>query len=134
MYLATRPPDRNPFAAWVTLDLVEAALRTDRRDDAYQELTPQELEIARLAAEGMSNKQIAERLFMSHLTVGIHLCRIFPKLGVTLRARLSSALPRSQEDWGSLSALARCPLAIAPPLARHRYAVALEQVCEELAD
>jgi DNA-binding CsgD family transcriptional regulator len=64
-----------------------------RRD--YQELTPQELEIARLAAAGLSNKQIGERLYMSHRTVGSHLYRIFPKLGVTSRAALSGALPRA---------------------------------------
>lgn len=61
-------------------------------------VTPQELEIARLAAAGLSNKQIGDRLFMSHRTVGSHLYRIFPKLGVTSRAALSSALPRPDED------------------------------------
>jgi len=59
-----------------------------------QALTPQELEIAGLAAVGLSNKQIADRLFMSHRTVGAHLYRIFPKLGITSRAALSGALPR----------------------------------------
>jgi DNA-binding NarL/FixJ family response regulator len=65
---------------------------------AYQFLTPQELQIAQLAAAGLSNKQIAHQLFMSHRTVGSHLYRIFPKLGVTARAALSSALPRPDED------------------------------------
>ena len=65
--------------------------------DAYQALTPQELEIARLAAAGLSNKQIGDRLFMSHRTVGSHLYRIFPKLGVTSRAALSGALPGPDE-------------------------------------
>jgi DNA-binding CsgD family transcriptional regulator len=62
----------------------------------YPALTPQELEIARLAASGLSNKQIADRLFMSHRTVGSHLYRIFPKLGITSRAALSGALPRDE--------------------------------------
>jgi len=62
----------------------------DKRD--YQSLTPQELEIARLAAAGLSNKQIGGRLFLSHRTVGAHLYRIFPKLGITSRAALSGAL------------------------------------------
>jgi DNA-binding CsgD family transcriptional regulator len=70
----------------------EVRQRADRY--RYQALTPQELEIARLAAAGLSNKQIAGRLFMSHRTVGAHLYRIFPKLGITSRAALSGALPR----------------------------------------
>jgi DNA-binding CsgD family transcriptional regulator len=57
-------------------------------------LTPQEREIATLAAAGLSNKQIAQRLFLSHKTVGNHLFRIFPKLGVTSRAALRDALAR----------------------------------------
>lgn len=55
-------------------------------------LTPQELEIARLAAKGLSNKQIAERLYVSHRTVGARLYRMFPKLGITTRAGLRDAL------------------------------------------
>jgi DNA-binding CsgD family transcriptional regulator len=55
-------------------------------------LTAQELQIAELAASGLTNKQIAERLFLSHRTVGAHLYRIFPKLGVTSRAGLRDAL------------------------------------------
>lgn len=61
-------------------------------------LTPQELEIAQLAATGLTNRQIGERLFMSHRTVGAHLYRIFPKLGISSRAALRDAL-------GSLPAL-----------------------------
>lgn len=55
-------------------------------------LSPQELQIAQLAAGGLSNRAIAERLYLSHRTVGSHLCRIFPKLGITSRIQLPSAL------------------------------------------
>lgn len=55
-------------------------------------LTPQEQEIAELAAAGLTNKQIAERLFLSPRTVGAHLYRIFPKLGIASRAALRDAL------------------------------------------
>jgi DNA-binding NarL/FixJ family response regulator len=55
-------------------------------------LTPQQLEIAQLAAEGLTNKEIGERLFLSHRTVGGHLHRAFPKLGVATRAGLRDAL------------------------------------------
>jgi DNA-binding CsgD family transcriptional regulator len=58
-------------------------------------LTPQELEIARLAATGLTNRQIGERLFLSRRTVGFHLYRIFPKLGITSRAALRDALQAS---------------------------------------
>ncbi|MFF3563608.1 ATP-binding protein [Streptomyces sp. NPDC002574] len=55
-------------------------------------LTAQEQEIAHLAASGLTNKQIAERLYLSPRTVGGHLGRIFPKLGITSRAALRDAL------------------------------------------
>ena len=58
-------------------------------------MAAQESEIARLAAEGLSNREIAQRLYLSHRTVGSHLYRIFPKLGVTSRAQLGSVLTRS---------------------------------------
>ncbi|MFG2115801.1 ATP-binding protein [Streptomyces sp. NPDC048718] len=55
-------------------------------------LTAQELHIARLAASGLTNKQIAERLFLSHRTVGTHLYQIYPKLGISSRTALRDAL------------------------------------------
>lgn len=55
-------------------------------------LSAQERTIAELAAAGHSNKQIAARLYLSPRTVGAHLYRIFPKLGVTSRAGLGRAL------------------------------------------
>ncbi|WP_459740692.1 helix-turn-helix transcriptional regulator [Streptomyces sp. E-15] len=55
-------------------------------------LTGQEMKIAFLAAEGLTNKQIGERLFLSSRTVSSHLYRIFPKLGIRSRAALRDAL------------------------------------------
>ncbi|MER5528542.1 AAA family ATPase [Streptomyces sp. NPDC002677] len=55
-------------------------------------LTAQERQIAELAALGLTNKQIGERLFLSHRTVGSHLHRLYPKLGITSRAALRAAL------------------------------------------
>ncbi|MFF3466207.1 response regulator transcription factor, partial [Streptomyces sp. NPDC002619] len=55
-------------------------------------LTVQERQIAELAAMGLTNKQIGERLFLSHRTVGSHLHRLYPKLGITSRAALRAAL------------------------------------------
>jgi DNA-binding CsgD family transcriptional regulator len=60
-------------------------------------LTGQELEIAQLAASGLTNKQIAERLYLSPRTVGSHLYQLFPKLGITSRAALRDALVSRQK-------------------------------------
>jgi DNA-binding CsgD family transcriptional regulator len=50
------------------------------------------LQIARLAAAGLSNREIGERLFLSHRTIGSHLYRVFPKLGISSRSQLRDAL------------------------------------------
>ena len=55
-------------------------------------LTPQELEIAELAATGLTNKEIGARMYVSPRTVSAHLYRVFPKLGITSRAALRDAL------------------------------------------
>jgi DNA-binding CsgD family transcriptional regulator len=55
-------------------------------------LSAQERTIAELAAAGHTNKQIAAQLYLSPRTVGAHLYRIFPKLGITTRAALGQAL------------------------------------------
>jgi ATP/maltotriose-dependent transcriptional regulator MalT len=65
--------------------------------DGLAELTPQQLQIARLAAAGLTNREIGERIFLSPRTVGFHLYRIFPKLGITSRAQLRDALPEPGE-------------------------------------
>jgi DNA-binding CsgD family transcriptional regulator/tetratricopeptide (TPR) repeat protein len=52
-------------------------------------LTTQELQIVQMAAAGLSNREIARRLYLSHRTVESHLYRAFPKLGITSRAQLS---------------------------------------------
>jgi ATP/maltotriose-dependent transcriptional regulator MalT len=66
-----------------------------RTPDARDRLTAQELQIAQLAAEGLSNREIGERLFLSHRTIGSHLYRIFPKLGISARAQLRDAVAPS---------------------------------------
>ncbi|MGI5515939.1 LuxR C-terminal-related transcriptional regulator [Streptomyces sp. CA-106131] len=58
------------------------------RASLTSQLTAQELQIVRLAGQGLTNKEIGERLFLSHRTVGSHLYRIFPKLNITTRAQL----------------------------------------------
>lgn len=68
----------------------------------WSSLSAQELQVARMAAEGLSNRQIGERLYLSHRTVASHLYHVFPKLGITSRAQLTAmsldlpAVPPSQ--------------------------------------
>jgi DNA-binding CsgD family transcriptional regulator len=53
------------------------------------QLTPQELQITRLAAHGLSNRDIAAQLFLSPRTIGYHLYKAYPKLGIATRAELA---------------------------------------------
>jgi DNA-binding NarL/FixJ family response regulator len=63
-----------------------------RQRNAVDELTPQELQIARMVASELSNREIGRQLYLSHRTVGAHLYRAFPKLGITSRGQLRDAL------------------------------------------
>jgi RNA polymerase sigma factor (sigma-70 family) len=62
--------------------------------DAVGQLTPQERQIIQLAAEGLSNREIGQRLYLSHRTIESHLYRVYPKLGITSRAQLPTVLAR----------------------------------------
>jgi DNA-binding CsgD family transcriptional regulator len=66
--------------------------RRSRSRGAWDQLSPQELQIAQMAAEGLSNRDIGQELYLSPRTVGSHLYRIFPKLGVSKRNQLHLAL------------------------------------------
>ncbi|GHH63329.1 DNA-binding CsgD family transcriptional regulator/molybdopterin-guanine dinucleotide biosynthesis protein [Streptomyces umbrinus] len=61
---------------------------TDTAPDALAELSPQQQQIIHLAARGLTNREIGERLFLSPRTVSSHLYRSFPKLGITARSQL----------------------------------------------
>jgi DNA-binding NarL/FixJ family response regulator len=73
---------------------LRASGETSRRrtPDARDQLTPQELQIAQMAAEGLTNREIGQRLYLSHRTISSHLHRIFPKLGITSRAELRNTV------------------------------------------
>ena len=81
------------FAERARRELRASGERARRRvPEAWTELSPQELQIAQLAADGLSNREIGERLYLSHRTVSTHLYRLFPKLGITSRTQLRDAL------------------------------------------
>ncbi|MFE7567338.1 helix-turn-helix transcriptional regulator [Streptomyces sp. NPDC057539] len=61
---------------------------TDSAPEALAGLSPQQRQIIGLAARGLTNREIGERLFLSPRTVGSHLYRSFPKLGITARSQL----------------------------------------------
>jgi DNA-binding CsgD family transcriptional regulator len=63
-----------------------------RAPNARDQLTPSELQIAQMAADGATNREIGQRLYLSHRTVSSHLYRIFPKLGITSRSQLHLVL------------------------------------------
>lgn len=68
---------------------------------ALTELSPQQQQIVRLAAHGLTNREIGEKLFLSPRTVGSHLYRVFPKLGITARAQLRDLLDDALQATGS---------------------------------
>jgi DNA-binding CsgD family transcriptional regulator len=68
-----------------------ARKRTSREVD--QKLTAQEAQIARMARDGLSNPEIAGRLFISVRTVQYHLSKVFTKLAIESRVHLARALP-----------------------------------------
>ncbi|MFD9293067.1 ATP-binding protein [Streptomyces sp. NPDC060030] len=75
-----------------------------RRANTSEQLSAQEKQIAELASQGLSNREIGQRLFISHRTVGAHLYRIYPRLGITGRGRLAAALAALDEGQSATRA------------------------------
>ena len=84
-----------PWEERAVLELRASGEKISTPTVTVEGLTPQQLEIAQLAAQGLTNKQIGERLYLSPRTVGTHLYQLFPKLGITSRAALRDALAAS---------------------------------------
>ena len=66
------------------------AHRRKRPRHGWESLTPTELEVVRQASAGLTNPQIAERLFVARATVKVHLSHIYAKLGVRNRSQLAA--------------------------------------------
>jgi DNA-binding CsgD family transcriptional regulator len=79
-----------PWAARAHAELSATGVTAPRPGRAgLPRLTPQELQVARLAAGGLSNRDIAAQLFLSPRTVGYHLYKAYPKLGIASRSQLN---------------------------------------------
>jgi DNA-binding CsgD family transcriptional regulator len=78
-----------PWAERARTELRATGETARKRDPStFDDLTPQELQIARLVGEGRSNKEVAAQLFLSPRTVEYHLRKVFAKLGIGSRAEL----------------------------------------------
>jgi DNA-binding CsgD family transcriptional regulator len=83
----------SPWSERARQELRAAGASIQRRvPERQEELTPQELQIALMAAQGLTNREIGQKLYVSHRTVGSHLYRIYPKLDITSRFQLRDAL------------------------------------------
>ena len=86
------------FAEQASRELLATGETARKRTvEAPVELTAQEAQVARLARDGLSNPQIAARLFISARTVQYHLGKVFTKLDITSRSQLAQALPRDPD-------------------------------------
>jgi len=72
-----------------------AVTRPPGEPDVLEELTPQQRQIVRLASDGLTDREIADRLFLSPRTVSSHLYRSYPKLGVASRHQLRDVIART---------------------------------------
>jgi DNA-binding CsgD family transcriptional regulator len=84
----------NALATRAHDELVAAGARP-RRDpiESRSNLTASELRVARMAAGGRSNREIAQALFLTEKTIEVHLTRAYRKLDIRSRSQLTRALP-----------------------------------------
>ena len=83
-----------PFAERAARELLATGETVRKRTvETLDELTPQEVQVATMAADGLTNPEIGAQLFLSPRTVEWHLRKVFTKLAISSRRELRSALP-----------------------------------------
>jgi DNA-binding CsgD family transcriptional regulator len=98
----------SPWADRARAELRATGERARRRDPStIDTLTPQELQIARFVAQGLTNKEVAAQLFLSPRTIDSHLRNVFGKLGITSRMQLTRLPLGEEEEIAAVSGLAR---------------------------
>jgi len=86
------------FAGRAARELLATGERARKRSvETREDLTAQELQVARLARDGLSNPEIGTRLFISPRTVEYHLHKVFTKLQIGSRIELKEALPSERQ-------------------------------------
>ncbi len=91
-----------PWADQASAELVATGETARRRDPStLDELTPQELQIALLLAEGKTTRQAAAALFLSPKTIEYHLRHVYSKLGIRSREQLTAAFAGRRERAAS---------------------------------
>ena len=90
-----------PWAERASSGLLATGLNRQRGHERLAALTSRELEVASMAAAGLTNRQVGQRLGMSPRTVGSHLYRAYSKLAVSSRAALRDALSESSGAEGT---------------------------------
>jgi DNA-binding CsgD family transcriptional regulator len=68
--------------------------------ETLTDLTPREAQISQLVAQGATNREVAEQLFVSRATVEYHLRKVFAKLGVKSRTQLADRITRTDSRRG----------------------------------
>ena len=85
------------FAERAERELLATGERVRKRTvETREDLTAQELQVAQMARDGLSNSEIGARLFVSPRTVEYHLHKVFTKFNISARGELDRALPREQ--------------------------------------
>jgi DNA-binding CsgD family transcriptional regulator len=88
-----------PFAERARTELLATGEHARKRTlPASSDLTPQERQVAILAASGSTNAEIASRLFITVSTVEFHMNKVFRKLGISSRRQISSRLELAEES------------------------------------